>query len=290
MRNVQKKLFDESIKKLHEIGRRVDDVHKKTESFFEDIQDFFPKFIESAKEENYPYLEKFSKNFFDTLKNIKGVVEAKKSISGDDMTILKFFLADSLRVLERYCEELKKGFEDRDQLIQNKNEPLKFLENWINDKNRDPNEKKESQSVSPAKKRKSLYFTFVRKTRKFAIALDQLVEVVNSKKIIELPIEQKKFAGLVSLRGEIIPIINSPYDDYAANKGKGDQTTSIIVMNIEENMVGLIADATEEVIELENEEILELETLSRDNEKSYIFFKMKEEELHFLDVEKSIAA
>ena len=61
-------------------------------------------------------------------------------------------------------------------------------------------------------------------------------------------------------------------------------------MNIEENMVGLIADATEEVIELENEEILELETLSRDNEKSYIFFKMKEEELHFLDVEKSIAA
>ena len=289
MRNVQKKLFDDSVKVFHEMGRNIDDVHKKTESFFERTHEFFPKFVESAKKENYPYLEKFTENFFDLLKNIKPIVETNKNLSDDDLTILKFFMADSLRVLERYCEELKKGFEDRDQLIPNKNEPLKFLENWIKEKNRDPSEKEESASATPKGKRKSLYFTFVRKTRKFAVALDQLVEVVNSKKIIGLPIEQKKFAGLISLRGEIIPIINSPYDDYNPNNEKSDQT-SIIVMNIEENMVGLIADATEEVIELEDTEILELETLSRDNEKNYIFFKMKEEELHFLDVEKSIAA
>ena len=61
-------------------------------------------------------------------------------------------------------------------------------------------------------------------------------------------------------------------------------------MNIDENMIGLIADATEEVIELGPKEVYELETLSQDNEKNYIFYKLEEEEIFFLDIERASAA
>ena len=43
-------------------------------------------------------------------------------------------------------------------------------------------------------------------------------------------------------------------------------------------MIGLIADATEDVIELGAKEVHEIETLSQDNEKHYVFYKLEEEE------------
>jgi chemotaxis signal transduction protein len=195
-----------------------------------------------------------------------------------------------MRVLEKYCLELKKGFEDKDQLIPNKKEPLKFLENWIIDRNKGPDEKESSASKTSTKKKKSLYFTFTKGEKKFAIGLDQLVEVVNSKMIVQLPVGQNKFAGLVSLRGEIVPVLNNPGDKPSSNNPQEYGPKSIIVMNIDENMVGLIADATEEVIELSNDEILELETLTHDQEKNYVFCQVQNEDLFFLDIEKTIAA
>ncbi len=285
--------FDDNIKAFHNISQNINDVKINSDNFFANTDNVIQPFIAFIEKCDYPYLLKVSKSLDEMLKRIKDVLDTKKNISEDDLTILKFFISDSFRVLERYCVELKKGFEDRDNLVPSKNEPLKFLDNWILDKTKEPSEKSDIENT--AKTKKSLYFTFVKSEKKFAINLDQLVEVVNKKSVIKLPIKQKKFAGLVSLRGEIIPILNSPYE--IENKSVKDITPisnkdlkSIIVMNIEENIIGLIADATEEVIELGPKEVYELETLSQDNEKHYIFYKLEDEEIFFLDIERASAA
>ena len=285
--------FEDNIKAFHNISQNINDVKINTETFFDNTKSVIDPFIAFVEKCDYPYLLKVSISLNELLKKIKVVLETKKNISEDDLTILKFFISDSFRVLERYCVELKKGFEDRDNLVPNKNEPLKFLDNWIIDKNKDPSENQEEETK--IKKRKSLFFTFVKGEKKFAINLDHLVEVVNKKNVIKLPIKQKKFAGLVSLRGEIIPILNSPYE--IENKSSkdvvpinGEDLKSIIVMNVEETIIGLIADATEEVIELGPKEVYELETLSQDNEKHYVFYKLEEEEILFLDIEGASAA
>ena len=285
--------FDDNIKAFHNISQNINDVKINSDNFFANTDNVVGPFIAFVEKCDYPYLLKVSKSLDEMLKRIKDVLDSKKNISEDDLTILKFFISDSFRVLERYCVELKKGFEDRDNLVPNKNEPLKFLDNWILDKTKEPSEKSDMEKA--AKTKKTLYFTFVKNEKKFAINLDQLVEVVNKKSVIKLPIKQKKFAGLVSLRGEIIPILNSPYE--IENKSIKDITPisnkdlkSIIVINIEENIIGLIADATEEVIELGPKEVYELETLSQDNEKHYIFYKLEDEEIFFLDIEKASAA
>jgi len=293
MKKENKNFFDDNIKSFHNISQNINDVKVNTDNFFKNAKNVIEPFIASVEKNDYPYLLKVSKSLELLLKKIRDVLDTKKNISEDDLTILKFFISDSFRVLERYCVELKKGFEDRDNLVPNKNEPLKFLENWIIDKTKDPSE--DPDQDKNIKKRKSLYFTFVKGKKRFAINLDQLVEVVNKKSVIKLPIKQEKFAGLVSLRGEIIPILNSPYE--IENKPNQDvaqinskDLKSIIVMNIEENMIGLIADATEEVIELGPKEVYELETLSQDNEKNYIFYKLEDEEIFFLDIERASAA
>ncbi len=285
--------FDDNIKAFHNISHNINDVKVNSDNFFENTNKVLDPFIAFVEKCDYPYLLTVSKSLKELLKKIKGVLDTKKNISEDDLTILKFFISDSFRVLERYCVELKKGFEDRDNLVPNKHEPLKFLDNWIIDKTKEHSEKPEEENAG--KKRKSLYFTFVKDEKKFAINLDQLVEVVNKKSVVKLPIKQKKFAGLVSLRGEIIPILNSPYE-VENTSGKemtqisSEDLKSIIVMNIEENIIGLIADATEEVIELGPKEVYELETLNQNNEKNYTFYKLEDEEILFLDIEKASAA
>ena len=290
MRETKNKLFNESIKVFHILGSNIDDIQNRTDDYFEKVLDHFPTFLEETKSENYPYLEKFTDQFFEVLKKIKILFDNKENISDDDITILKFFVADAMRVLEKYCLELKKGFEDKDKLIPNKKEPLKFLENWIIDRNKSPDEKDKAASKTSTKKKKSLYFTFKKGEKKFAIGLDQLVEVVNSKTIVQLPVGQDKFAGLISLRGEIVPVLNNPGEN-PSNKGAPEKgPKSIIVMNIDENMVGLIADATEEVIELSHDEILELETLTHNQDKNFVFYQIQEEKLFFLDIERVIAA
>jgi len=292
MKKENKNFFDDNIKAFHNISQNINDVKFNTDDFFKKTDTTITSFIKSVEKHNYPYLLKVSKLLEDLLKKIKNLLDTKKNISEDDLTILKFFISDSFRVLERYCVELRKGFEDRDNLVPNKNEPLKFLENWINDKIKDPSQKEEEERK--LKKRQTLYFTFVKGEKKFAINLDQLVEVVNEKSVVKLPIIQKKFAGLVSLRGEIIPILNSPYEiennTVNSTKTNNQDVRSIIIINIDENMIGLIADATEEVIELGPKEAYELETLSQDNEKNYTFYKLEDEEIFFIDVEKASAA
>jgi purine-binding chemotaxis protein CheW len=195
-----------------------------------------------------------------------------------------------MRVLEKYCIELKKGFEDKDKLIPNKKEPIKFLENWIIERNKTPDEKDKAALKTSTTKKKSLYFTFKKGEKKFAIGLDQLVEVVNSKTIVKLPVGQDKFAGLLSLKGEIIPVLNNPGENPPQKEASENDPKAIIVMNIDENMVGLIADATEEVIELSHDEILELEKLTQNHEKSFVFCQFQNEKLFFLDIERAIAA
>ena len=124
MKKENKNFFDDNIKSFHNISHNINDVKVNTDNFFENTKNVIEPFISSVEKSNYPYLLKVSKSLELLLKKIRDVLDTKKNISEDDLTILKFFLSDSFRVLERYCVELRKGFEDKDNLVPNKNEPL----------------------------------------------------------------------------------------------------------------------------------------------------------------------
>ena len=153
MKKENKNFFDDNIKSFHNISQNINDVKINTDNFFKNAKNVIEPFIASVEKSDYPYLLKVSKALELLLEKIRDVLDTKKNISEDDLTILKFFISDSFRVLERYCVELKKGFEDRDNLVPNKNEPLKFLENWIIDKTKDPSEDPDQEKN--IKKRKS---------------------------------------------------------------------------------------------------------------------------------------
>ena len=98
------------------------------------------------------------------------------------------------------------------------------------------------------------YLTFVIGKEDFGIEIRYVTEIIGIQGITEVPDMPHYVKGVINLRGKVIPVmdirlrfgvVERPYDD----------RTCIIVININEQPVGLIVDRVLEVLDIQKSEI-----------------------------------
>lgn len=111
------------------------------------------------------------------------------------------------------------------------------------------------QTISIVKKQ---FLTFRLANENYGLELSQTREIIEYSGITEVPLMPNFLRGVINLRGEVVPVI-----DLSVRLGRKpiqvQRRTCIIVVEIENNeqnhVLGLLADAVSEVIEIEEDNI-----------------------------------
>lgn len=133
----------------------------------------------------------------------------------------------------------------------------------------------------------SRYLTFHLGEEDYGIEIRYVTEIVGIQKITEVPDMPEFVMGVINLRGQVIPVIdvrlrfNMPLRNY-------DERTCVIVVNIDDSVVGLIVDTVQEVREIRPENVSPVPKLGRSEKARYILGmgKVGDEVIILLDVGK----
>lgn len=116
------------------------------------------------------------------------------------------------------------------------------------------NKQKKNTKVAVSKQ----FLTFRIGNENYGLELSQTREIIEYSGITEVPLMPKFLRGVINLRGEVVPVI-----DLAVRLGRNSieiqRRTCIIVVELTNNnqhhVLGLLADAVSEVIEMDDESI-----------------------------------
>nr|WP_099468856.1 chemotaxis protein CheW [Konateibacter massiliensis] len=103
----------------------------------------------------------------------------------------------------------------------------------------------------------------------YGIDISYVDNIVRMQKIIRVPKAQHYFKGVINLRGVIVPVMSIRLkmqleDDQFSNSSR------IIILKMEQALIGIIVDEVREVVTLENAEIEKMAYDSKDERISYI--------------------
>lgn len=108
----------------------------------------------------------------------------------------------------------------------------------------------------------------------------QTVQIIERMKdIMRVPKTPKCIKGVMNLRGEIIPVINMR-EKFELEPKEYDDNTRIIIVKLEEAMVGIIVDEVKEVAELRLEQIENVQNMQGKMNMNHIIGVGKMEEEH----------
>jgi purine-binding chemotaxis protein CheW len=87
----------------------------------------------------------------------------------------------------------------------------------------------------------------------FGVEITKVQEIIRMKEITELPNKSEFMAGIINLRGDIISVID--LRKRFAVKQEDTKQTRIIIVEMDNQDVGLIVDSVSEVLRIEPEDI-----------------------------------
>jgi purine-binding chemotaxis protein CheW len=98
------------------------------------------------------------------------------------------------------------------------------------------------------------YLTFVIGKEDFGIDIRYVTEIIGIQGITEVPGVPAHVKGVINLRGKVIPVMDVRLR-FGVDERPYDDRTCIIVINIDEQPVGLIVDRVLEVLDIQKDEI-----------------------------------
>lgn len=99
-----------------------------------------------------------------------------------------------------------------------------------------------------------MYLTFELANEGYGLEIRYVTEIIGIQKVTNIPDMPEHVIGVLNLRGKVIPIIdvrlrfNLPSREY-------DERTCIIVINVNDNPVGLVVDQVSEVVDIAQKDI-----------------------------------
>lgn len=144
----------------------------------------------------------------------------------------------------------------------------------------------EGESSVPQNK----YLTFWTDGELFAIPISDVVQIISMQGITALPDFPDYAKGVINLRGNIIPVI-----DIRIRFGKPEieynESTCIIVTNMEDSYMGFIVDAVDEVTDIEEDTISPPPKVSKDITNRYLtgIGQIGEKVVLLLDISKILS-
>lgn len=98
------------------------------------------------------------------------------------------------------------------------------------------------------------FITFGLGREKFGVPIDEVKEIIASYEIVPLPKAPGFIEGIISLRGEIIPVVDMR-KRFDMPGSKKDEETRLIILNMKSFIVGIQVDTVQEVLKLHEDKI-----------------------------------
>lgn len=117
---------------------------------------------------------------------------------------------------------------------------------------------------------KGKYVTFQSGSEFFGLKIQYVNEIIVFQDITEIPESEDYIKGLINLRGKIIPVIDVRIR-FGQEPFEYNDRTCIIVINVKENVVGLIVEKIAEVVEIPEENILPSPSLGHTKQNQYVY-------------------
>ena len=113
------------------------------------------------------------------------------------------------------------------------------------------------------------FLTFILGDETYGLEIIYVTEIIGIQKITEVPELPEYVKGIMSLRGQIIPVMDvrsrfeKPYREY-------DERTCVIVVDINDITVGLIVDGVAEVVTIPEEAIIPHPDLDESSNRQFV--------------------
>lgn len=133
---------------------------------------------------------------------------------------------------------------------------------------------------------KKKYVTFAIGEERFAIEVMRAKEVMYLLKITEVPNTMAYMRGVIDLRGLIVPLVDTRIK-FKLKEKKYDDDTVIILVEFQDQLIGLIVDAVLDVLNISSEEIQDTTHFTVEIDQDYVdgIVKLEEELIIVLDVD-----
>ncbi len=116
---------------------------------------------------------------------------------------------------------------------------------------------------------KKQYVVFEMDKQNFGIDIQSVQIIERMKSIMRVPKSPNSIRGVMNLRGEIIPVIDSRIL-FNMDKLEVTEFTRIMIIRMEDSMVGFIVDKVKEVLDIEPDQIEGISTMQGKIDSSYI--------------------
>lgn len=111
-----------------------------------------------------------------------------------------------------------------------------------------------SGAAAGPREREQKYLTFWTAGQLFGIPIAHVEQIIGLQEIVEVPHLPAYAKGIIHLRGQIIPVI-----DMRLRMGRPEQAytsrTSIVVTDVEEQLIGFVVDSVDGVIDIGEDRI-----------------------------------
>jgi purine-binding chemotaxis protein CheW len=134
------------------------------------------------------------------------------------------------------------------------------------------------------------YLTFWTDDELFAIPISDVVQIISMQGITALPDFPDYTKGVINLRGNIIPVIDIRIR-FGKPEIKYNESTCIIVTNMEDSYMGFIVDAVDEVTDIDEDTISPPPKVSKDITNRYLtgIGQIGEKVVLLLDISKILS-
>ena len=109
--------------------------------------------------------------------------------------------------------------------------------------------------MSVNEKQRNKYVTFKSGNEYFGLKIEYVNEIIVYQEITEIPESDDYIKGLINLRGKIIPVIDVRIR-FKQEPMEYTDRTCIIIVNVNDIVVGLIVEKIAEVVEIKEDDIL----------------------------------
>ncbi|MGY6697978.1 MAG: chemotaxis protein CheW [Roseinatronobacter sp.] len=100
----------------------------------------------------------------------------------------------------------------------------------------------------------NMYLTFDIDSEEYGVAISDVIEIVGMQRIMPIPDLPHYLKGVINLRGKVIPLMDVRLR-FRMNERAYDDRTVIIVMEVDDALIGLIVDGVREVREIPDTQI-----------------------------------
>lgn len=123
--------------------------------------------------------------------------------------------------------------------------------------------------------------------QEYALSVDQVVEVLRMAMLTPVAEAPLSFAGILNLRGHAVPVLN-----LVTRLGGTSNTSSldqaIVIVMVDQRLVGLIVDAVEEVVSLEESCVKSADPLLGSQNYYFGVARWEQRVILLIDVEKLV--